>query len=110
MRSKLPPPLGVVKEEVAVLVVLDRRHRRAVGTAVRRAVDDEVPGAVEEETGPAAVCRVPPGLLGALPVHALGALGIVVVIRDVGPRQIVCGPSEPGGWPLSSSILAARLR
>ena len=80
----------VVKEEVAVLIVLVRRHRCAVGAAVRRAVDDEVPGAVEEETGPAAVRRVPPGLLDALPVHALGALGIVVVVRDVGPRQIVC--------------------
>ena len=55
----------VVKEEAAVLVV--RRHRRAVGAAVRRDVDDEVPGAVEEEAGPAAVRRVPPGLLGALP-------------------------------------------
>ena len=85
---------------------------------------------------------MPPGLLDALPVHALGALGIVVVVRDVGPRQVVCGnvtdaahvfyylrerahhedqhpaPVEPlergghrpGGWPLSSSILAARLR
>jgi len=52
-------------EEVAVLVVLVRRHRRAVGAAVRRAVDGEGPGAVEEETGPAAV---PPGLLDALPV------------------------------------------
>jgi len=40
----------VVIEEVAVLIVLVRRHRRAVGTAVRQAVDDEVPGAVEEET------------------------------------------------------------
>ena len=28
------PPLGLVKEEVAVLVVLVRRHRRAVGAAV----------------------------------------------------------------------------
>jgi len=81
----------VVIEEVAVLVVLVRRHRRAVGAAVRRAVDDEVPGAVEEETGPAAVRRVHPGLLDAQPVHALGALGIVVVVRDVGPRQVVCG-------------------
>ena len=36
--------------EVVILVVLVRRHRRAVGAAVRRAVDDEVPGAVEEET------------------------------------------------------------
>ena len=36
-------PLGVVIEEVAVLIVLVRRHRRAVGAAVRRAVDDEVP-------------------------------------------------------------------
>ena len=52
------PPLGVVIEEVAVLVVLVRRHRHAGGAAVRRAVDDEVPGAVEEETGPAAVRRV----------------------------------------------------
>ena len=72
--SGVAPPLGVVKEEVAVLIVLVRRHRRAVGAAVRSAVDDEVPGAVEEETGPAAVRRVPPGLLAALPVHALGAL------------------------------------
>ena len=31
-----------------------------------------------------------PGLLDALPVHALGALGIAVVVRDVGPRQVVC--------------------
>ena len=43
----------MVKEEGAVLIVLVRRHRRAVGAAVRRAVDDEVPGAVEEEAGPA---------------------------------------------------------
>ena len=33
--------------------------------------------------------RVPPGLMDALPVHALGALGNVVVVRDVGPRQVV---------------------
>ena len=58
-RQRNTPPLGVVKEEVAVLIVLVRRHRRAVGTAVRRAVGDEVPGAVEEEAGPAAVRRVP---------------------------------------------------
>ena len=38
-----------------------RRHRRAVGAALRRAVGGEVPGAVEEEAGPAAVRRVPPG-------------------------------------------------
>ena len=88
--SGVAPPLGVVKEEVAVLIALVRRHRRAVGAAVRWAVDDEVPGAVEEETGPAAVRRVSPGLLDALPVHALGALGIIVVVRDVGPRQVVC--------------------
>ena len=53
----------MVVEEVAVLIVLVRRHRRAVSAAVRRAVDDEVPGAVEEEAGPAAVRRVYPGLL-----------------------------------------------
>ena len=52
---------------------------------------DEVPGAAEEEAGLAAVRRVPPGLLDALPVHALGALGVVVVVRDMGPRQVVCG-------------------
>jgi len=62
----------VVIEEVAVLIALVRRPRRAVGAAVRRVLDDEVPGAVEKETGPAAMRRVPPGLLGALPVHALG--------------------------------------
>ena len=67
--SGVAPPLGVVKGEVAVLIVLVRRHRRAVGAAVRRAVDDEAPGAIEEETGPAAVHRVPPDLLGALPVQ-----------------------------------------
>ena len=49
----------MVEKEVAVLIVLVRRHRRAVGAAVRRVVDDEVPGAVEEEAGPAAVRRVP---------------------------------------------------
>ena len=93
----------------------------------------------------AAVRHVPPGLLDALPVHALGALGIVVVVRDVDPRQVVAiipqmrltspdiaanapitkantrpplcllgavtiGPSEPEERPLSSPILAARLR
>ena len=45
------PPLGVVKEEVVDIVVLVRRHRRAVGTAVRRSVGDEVPGAVGEGIG-----------------------------------------------------------
>ena len=49
----------MVKEEVAVLIVLVRRHRRAAGAAVRRAVDVEVPGAVKEETGPAAVPCAP---------------------------------------------------
>ena len=48
--GEVDPPLGVVVEEVAVLIVLVRRHRRAVRAAVRRAVDDEVPGAIEEET------------------------------------------------------------
>ena len=76
--GEVDPPLGLVVEKVAVLIVLVCRHRRAVGVAVRRAVGDEVPGVIEEETGPAAVRRVPPGLLDALPVDALGALGIVV--------------------------------
>jgi len=61
--SGVAPPLGVVKEEEAVLIELVRWYRRAVGAALRRAVDDEVPGAVEEEAGPATVRRVPPGLL-----------------------------------------------
>ena len=56
----------MVEEEVAVLIALVLRHRRAVGAAVRRAVNDEVPGAIEEEVGPAAVRCVPPGLLDAL--------------------------------------------
>ena len=47
--SGVASPLGVVREEVAVLIVLIRRHRRAVGAAVRRVVDDEVQGVVEEE-------------------------------------------------------------
>ena len=53
--SGVVPPLGVVGKEVAVLIVLVRRHRRAVSAAVRRVVDDEVLGAVEEEAGPALV-------------------------------------------------------
>ena len=56
--SGVAPPLGVVEKAVAVLIVLVRRHRRALGAAMRRAVDDEAPGAVEEEAGPAAVRRV----------------------------------------------------
>jgi len=57
----------VVAEEVAVLAVLVRWHRRAVvGAVARRAVDDEVPGAVKEEPGPSAVSHVPPRLLVAL--------------------------------------------
>ena len=47
--SGVAPPLVVVKEDVAVLIVLVRRHRRAVGAAVCRAVDDEIPGAIEED-------------------------------------------------------------
>ena len=43
--SGVVPPLGVVENEVAVLIVLVRRHRCAVGAAVRRIVGDEVPGA-----------------------------------------------------------------
>ena len=39
--GEVAPPLGVVVEEVAVLVVLVRRHCHAVRAAVRRAVDDE---------------------------------------------------------------------
>jgi len=62
----------VIIEELAVLVVLVRRHCCAVGEAVRRAVGDEVPGAVEEAT-PAAV-RVPPGLLDAPPYMPLVCL------------------------------------
>ena len=73
------PPLKVVVEKVAVLVVLARRHRHAVRAAVRRAVDDENSSAIKEETGPAAVRRVSPCLLNARPVHALGAPGIIVV-------------------------------
>ena len=92
--AKYPPPLGVVKEEVAVLVVLVRRHCRAVGAVVRWAVGDEVPGAVEEETGPAAVRRVPPpGLLDALvfSLHRRGHLGATQnTARAVG----VTSPSE----------------
>ena len=76
--GEVAPPLGVVVEEVAVLVVLVRRHR----AAVRRAVDDEVSSAIKEETGPAAVRRVSPGLLDARPVHALGAPGIIVLFAQ----------------------------
>ena len=40
--SGVAPPLGVIEKEVAVLIVLVRRHRRAVGAAVLRAVDDGI--------------------------------------------------------------------
>ena len=40
LSGEVGPPLGGVVEEVAVLVVLVRRHRHAVRAAVRRAVDD----------------------------------------------------------------------
>jgi len=59
--GEVAPPLGLVKQKLAVLVVLGRWHRRAAGAAgaaVRRAVNDEVLGAVEEETGPAAMRRL----------------------------------------------------
>ena len=80
--GEVAPPLWVVIEEVTILVVRVRRYRCAVSAVVRRAVDDEV------ERG--AVRRMPLNLLDALPVHALGALGnIVVVVRDVDPRQVV---------------------
>ena len=83
-------PLGVVVEEVAVLVVLVRRHRHAVRAAVRRAVVGEISSAIKEETGPAAAHRLPQSPFDALPVHALGVLDNVVVVRDVGPRQVLC--------------------
>ena len=47
--SGVAPPLGVVKEEVAVLIALVRRNCCAVSAAVCRAVDDEAPSAVEEK-------------------------------------------------------------
>jgi len=81
--SGLVSPLGVVEKEVAVLVVLVRRHRCAVGAVVRRVVDDEVPDAVEEEAGPAAVRRVPPGLLD--------------------PAQAFCTPQISSDFPPSDS-------
>ena len=79
--SEVAPPLGVLIEEVAVLAVLVSRHCRAVRAVVRRAMDGKAPAVVEKDTG----------LLDALPVNALGARGIVVVVRDVGPRQVVGG-------------------
>ena len=54
--SGVAPPLGVVKEEMAVLVVLVRRHRRAVGAAVRRAVGDEEAGRRRRAQPRCAVC------------------------------------------------------
>ena len=63
--GEVAPPLGVIKEEVVVPVVIARWHCRAVGAVVRRAVADEVPGAVEEEKGPTAVRLVPQGILAS---------------------------------------------
>ena len=103
--GEVAPPLGVVIEEVAVLIVLVRRHRRAVGSAVRRAVGDEVPGAIEEETGPAAVRRVPPGLFDALPVHALISLSVPSVI-PFSRRNLNAAPRSLFYWALAQMMLS----
>jgi len=57
--TRIEIPNAALKVEVAVLVILVRRNRCAVGAAVRRAVGVKVLGAVEEETGPAVVRHVP---------------------------------------------------
>ena len=49
--GEVAPPLGAVKEEVAVLVVLVRRYFCVDGAAVRRAVDDEA------TLGPSKCCK-----------------------------------------------------
>jgi len=57
------------------------------------------------------VRRVPPGLLDALPVHALGALGIGVVVRDVGQRQVVgADVSDAAHIPANAPITKTRTR
>ena len=48
--GEVGPPLGVVVEEVAVLVVLVRRHRHAVRAAVRRAVGGDYNFALPKRT------------------------------------------------------------
>ena len=73
------PPLGVVEKEVAVLIVLVRRHRCMRLTSSNISANAPT---TKTSTRP--------------PLHLLSAVAI--------------GPSEPGGWPLSSPILAARLR
>jgi len=79
--SGVAPLLGVVIEEVAVLIVLVRRQHRAVGAAVRRAVDDEVPGAVEEEAGPAARSSVFGLSLSGVPRTLAGQLAARLGVR-----------------------------
>jgi len=69
----------VVEEEVAVLIVLVRRHRRAVGAAVRRAVDDEVPDAVEEKAGPAVIFVV---FFSYSCFQGLCVVTFIAVVRD----------------------------
>ena len=88
--SGVAPLLGVVIEDVAVLIVLVRRHRRAVGTAVRRAVDDEVPGAVEEEAGPFLVLAqyLHPPSLSPLHPAALASVPYGVVLVRVRVRCV----------------------
>ena len=67
----------MVKEKVFVVVVFVRRHRRAVGTAVRRAVDDEVPDAAEEQAGPATFFFILQALAhAALRLTDLGAFAV----------------------------------
>ena len=56
--SGVAPSLGLVKEEVAVLITLVRRHRRAVGAAVRRAVDDEISSAIKERSAAREFVRI----------------------------------------------------
>ena len=99
----------MVKEEVAVLIVLVRRHRRAVGAAVRWAVGDEAPGADDEEAGPAAVrCVRFFGFIGdrsgssrAKPTAAefsiteVSSLGQLPVQDRAEPPQLPCWRDEP---------------
>ena len=88
------PPLGVVVEEVAVLVVLVRRHCHAVRAAVRRAVDDEVPGAINFALPKRSVVVRRPANRGKVPYIARAVppflLGVTIPAKSALRR---CGTS-----------------
>ena len=116
----------MVEKEVAVQIAQVRRYRRAVGAAVRRAVGDEafwmrclymplvrLESSLQYETWVRArSCAVLSQM--RLTSSDISANAPIAKTSTRPPLYLLSAaticPSEPGGWPLSSSIFAARLR